>query len=381
MARSAQCSSVIASVAPFACTISTARCAASTALSVVAPFTEASSNQLRAVQPASDAAASFPRRLGRAIGLKAFVHAETHVSPADHPASRARSQGATLPPSQGQSSGHQARLHVSHTGRCDRRRRLTESCPPQRVPLIGCPLDAGSRTGYVGRSSATPRLTTTHTQQHSHAATRTTTVLAAPALSRCGPDAGGCGRCCSVAAVLSPVPLITILGSTREAGVSPTQKPIRPPLVGVVGLPGSSCIPRPGKARQHDPQTSPASAGLFSEVPAGARGFAFAVDQPRNIEREAEAFRHQKQSQSTEGAPVSGEYGIKMAPIAALGDLGGSGGQPGPCLLGKRPIIIGPPVSICQCHRSSEATETPRCVSTTTSKILRKSLYRLPADF
>ena len=128
MARSAQCSSVIASVAPFACTISTARCAASTALSVVAPFTEASSNQLRAVQPASDAAASFPRRLGRAIGLKAFVHAETHVSPADQPASRARSQGATLPPSQGQSSGHQARLHVSNADRCNRRRLRRVQC-------------------------------------------------------------------------------------------------------------------------------------------------------------------------------------------------------------------------------------------------------------
>ena len=65
----------------------TARCAASPALSVVAPFT--GSNQLRVVQPyKGDATASFPRRLGRAIGLKAFIHAETHVSPADHPASR-----------------------------------------------------------------------------------------------------------------------------------------------------------------------------------------------------------------------------------------------------------------------------------------------------
>ena len=166
MARSAQCSSVIASVAPFACTISTARCAASTALSVVAPFTEASSNQLRAVQPASDAAASFPRRLGRAIGLKAFVHAETHVSPADHPASRARSQGATLPPSQGQSSGHQARLHVSHTGRCDRRR-LTH----RELSSTVCTFDwLPSRRRFTHWLRRT-QFSNTSSYDHSHAAT------------------------------------------------------------------------------------------------------------------------------------------------------------------------------------------------------------------
>ncbi len=50
-ARFVRCSSVIAGVAPFACMTYTARCAAGNTLSAGAPFTQASSNQLRAVQP------------------------------------------------------------------------------------------------------------------------------------------------------------------------------------------------------------------------------------------------------------------------------------------------------------------------------------------
>jgi hypothetical protein len=101
MARSAQCSSVIASVAPFAFTTSTARCAASTALFVVAPFTQASSNQLRAVQPYKQCGCVFPWRLGWAIAIKAVIHAEAYLSPADQPASPARSQGRNCRPAKG----------------------------------------------------------------------------------------------------------------------------------------------------------------------------------------------------------------------------------------------------------------------------------------